>query len=110
MGNIADKLVYENHLENLARPIEYIRSQGLIAGTAGHAIKVPMACVENGIETDFFMKTFHDDKYWSAQPRLMPVVLNFQNKDWIIICPMIIYGVCQIRILQISLKIMQLPG
>ena len=69
MGNIADKLVYENHLENLARPIEYIRSQGLIAGTAGHAIKVPMACVENGIETDFFMKTFHDDKYWSAQPR-----------------------------------------
>jgi uncharacterized membrane protein YphA (DoxX/SURF4 family) len=68
MGNIADKLVYENHLEYLAKPIEYIRSQGLIAGTAGHAIRVPMACAENGIKTDFFMKTFHDDKYWSAQP------------------------------------------
>jgi uncharacterized membrane protein YphA (DoxX/SURF4 family) len=68
MGNIADKLVFENHLEYLAKPIEYIRSQGLIAGTAGHAIRVPMACAENGIETDFFMKTFHDDKYWSAQP------------------------------------------
>jgi uncharacterized membrane protein YphA (DoxX/SURF4 family) len=69
MGGIADKLVYENHIENLARPIEYIRSQGLIAGTAGHATKVPMACVENGIETDFFMKTFHDDRYWSAQAK-----------------------------------------
>ena len=69
MGGIADKLVYENQLEYLAKPIEYIRSQGLIAGTAGHATKVPMACVENGIETDFFMKTFHDDRYWSAQPK-----------------------------------------
>jgi uncharacterized membrane protein YphA (DoxX/SURF4 family) len=68
MGGIADKLVYENRLELLAKPIEYIRSQGLIAGTAGHAIQVPMACVENGIENDFFMKTFHHDKYWSANP------------------------------------------
>jgi hypothetical protein len=66
---IADRLVYENQLDYLAKPIEYIRSQGLIAGTAGHAMKVPMACVDNGIDTDFFMKTFHDDKYWSAQPK-----------------------------------------
>jgi len=68
MGGIADKLVYENRLEYLAGPIEFIRSQGLIAGTAGHAIQVPMACIDNGIETDFFMKTFHHDKYWSAHP------------------------------------------
>ena len=68
MGNIADKLVYENRMEYIAKPVEFIRSQGLIAGVAGHAIKVPMACVENGIETDFFMKTIHHDKYWSAHP------------------------------------------
>ena len=68
MGGIADELVYENRLEYLAKPIEFIKSQGLIAGTAGHAIQVPMACVENGIESDFFMKTFHHDKYWSALP------------------------------------------
>ena len=68
MGGIADKLVYENRLELLAKPIDFIRSQGLIAGTAGHAIQVPMACVENGIEADFFMKTFHHDKYWSTHP------------------------------------------
>ena len=66
MGGIADKVIYEKQIEYLAKPIEFIRSQGLIAGTASHAIQVPMACVENGIETDFFMKTFHHDKYWSA--------------------------------------------
>jgi len=68
MGGIADKLVFDNQLDMLAKPIEYIREQGLIAGTAGHAIQVPMACVNNGIETDFFMKTFHHDRYWSAHP------------------------------------------
>jgi uncharacterized membrane protein YphA (DoxX/SURF4 family) len=68
MGGIADELVAENQLEHLAKPIDYIKSQGLIAGTAGHAIQVPMFCVENGIDADFFMKTFHHDKYWSAHP------------------------------------------
>ncbi len=69
MGGIADRLVAENRLEELAAPIEYIRSQGLIAGTAAHAIQVPMSCVEKGIECDFFMKTFHHDRYWSAHAR-----------------------------------------
>jgi hypothetical protein len=69
MGGISDKLVAENRIEFLAKPIEYIRSQGLIGGTAAHAIEVPMKCVENGIEVDFFMKTFHHDQYWSAHPQ-----------------------------------------
>ena len=68
MGNIADGLVFNNKMEQIAKPVEYMKSQGLIAGTAGHAIRVPMACIESGIENDFFMKTIHHDKYWSAHP------------------------------------------
>lgn len=65
-GGIADKMVEEKRLDYISKPIEYMRSQGLIAGTASHAIEVPIACVENGIEPDFFMKTFHHLNYWSA--------------------------------------------
>ena len=68
MGNIADELVSEKRFDTLGNQIEFIKSQGLIAGTAGHAIQVPMACTEHGIEVDFFMKTFHHDRYWSAIP------------------------------------------
>lgn len=68
MGGIADQWVYENKLDHLTKSIEYIRGQGLIGGTAGHALQVPKACVDNGIDVDFFMKTFHHDKYWSAHP------------------------------------------
>lgn len=69
MGNIADKYVFDKQMEFIDKPVSLIKSQGLIAGVGGHSIKVPMACVEHGIDVDFFMKTFHDDKYWSAQPK-----------------------------------------
>ena len=68
MGNIADQIVFDNKIEDLIKPIDFIQSQGLIAGTAAHSIKVPVACVENGIKADFFMKTYHHNNYWSATP------------------------------------------
>jgi hypothetical protein len=69
MGGIADEIVYNDKLEFLAKPIEFIRSQGLIAGTAAHSINIPKRCIEYGIEPDFFMKTMHHDQYWSAHPK-----------------------------------------
>ena len=65
-GGIADKYVQGNKLEFLDKAIEYIKSQGLIGGTAGHVIDVPMTCAEKGLKPDFFMKTFHHHNYWSA--------------------------------------------
>ncbi|HBH83812.1 MAG: hypothetical protein A2X05_12000 [Bacteroidetes bacterium GWE2_41_25] len=68
MGGIADKNVVDNKIDDLRNPIEFIQKQGLIAGTAAHSMRVPEACVANGINPDFYMKTFHSHKYWSATP------------------------------------------
>jgi uncharacterized membrane protein YphA (DoxX/SURF4 family) len=68
MGGIADQVVLEKKIEDLRKPIEFIRNQGLIAGTAAHSMMVLKTCVENGITVDFFMKTFHHHNYWSATP------------------------------------------
>lgn len=65
-GNIADGIVAGKRIEHLRKPIEFIRSQGLIAGTAAHSISVPVACVENGIDPDFYLKTYHHLNYQSA--------------------------------------------
>jgi hypothetical protein len=65
-GGIADKYVTGNKIEYLNKAIEYMKSQGLVAGTGGHMIEVPMKCVESGVKPDFFMKTFHHHNYWSA--------------------------------------------
>jgi uncharacterized membrane protein YphA (DoxX/SURF4 family) len=68
MGGIADKIVTDNKIVDLRKPIELIQKQGLLAGTAAHSMRVPEACVANGINPDFYMKTFHSHKYWSATP------------------------------------------
>lgn len=56
-------------LEILARAIDYIKSQGVPAGLGGHDIKVIEIAEANGIEPDYYFKTFHHDRYWSAHPR-----------------------------------------
>jgi uncharacterized membrane protein YphA (DoxX/SURF4 family) len=66
MGNISDQIVYEKRIDDLIKPVEFIRSKGLIGGVAAHSITVPETCVEKGITVDFFLKTFHHNNYWSA--------------------------------------------
>lgn len=68
-GNIADTLVRSGQFELLAEAVEYIKSQGVIAGTACHSLRTVQMCEEQGLEMDFYMKTLHRDDYWSAQPR-----------------------------------------
>jgi hypothetical protein len=53
----------------LAKAIRFIKKNGLIAGCACHDIKVPIAMEKAGVELDFYMKTLHHDKYWSATPK-----------------------------------------
>jgi uncharacterized membrane protein YphA (DoxX/SURF4 family) len=68
MGGIADKIITDKQVDFLRKPIELIQKQGLIAGTAAHSMMVPLTCIEHGIKPDFYMKTFHSNKYWSATP------------------------------------------
>ncbi len=68
MGNNAERYLDENKVDELGEAVEFIKGKGVIAGVAGHTIKVPVACVENGIKPDFFMKTYHNNTYWTASP------------------------------------------
>lgn len=68
-GEIGDRWVQHGRVDLLAKVIEFIKSNGLIAGIACHNIKVPMALEKAGIEADFYMKTLHHDNYWSATPK-----------------------------------------
>jgi hypothetical protein len=68
-GGIGDNWVQNNRVDLLAKTIEFIRKNGLIAGCACHDIRVPMAMEKAGVELDFYMKTLHHDNYWSATPK-----------------------------------------
>ena len=67
-GNIADTQVRDGNYELVAEAVDYIKSQGVIAGTACHSLRTVQVCEEQGLDVDFYMKTLHRDDYWSAQP------------------------------------------
>jgi hypothetical protein len=67
-GGIGDNCVRYNRVDLLAKAIEFIRKNGLIAGCACHCLEVPMALEKADLELDFYMKTLHSGNYWSVTP------------------------------------------
>ncbi|MBD3273715.1 MAG: hypothetical protein GF372_00290 [Candidatus Marinimicrobia bacterium] len=67
-GGIGDLWTKNQRVDLLGETVEYIKSRGLIAGVAGHSLQVPMECEKQGVDVDFYVKTFHHDDYWSATP------------------------------------------
>jgi len=65
-GGVSESCVANNRVDLLAKAVEFIKQNGVIAGVAGHIVDVPIACEKAGIGVDFYMKTLHSHKYWSA--------------------------------------------
>lgn len=68
-GENVDGLAKTNAIDVLLGTVDYIRSQGLLAGVGAHSIKSIRASLDVGVKPDFYYKTFHHDRYWSATPR-----------------------------------------
>ncbi len=67
-GNWCDWLVRDNKMDVIEKMLDRIRSQGYTAGLGSHTVDSLIACEEQGIIPDYYMKTMHHDKYWSAHP------------------------------------------
>jgi uncharacterized membrane protein YphA (DoxX/SURF4 family) len=67
-GNWCDWCVRDKRIEVIAKMIDRIREHGYLAGLGAHTIDSLIACEEFGIVPDYYMKTMHHDKYWSAHP------------------------------------------
>ncbi len=78
-GGVGDSFVKGGRVDLLGRAVEFIKSQRVLAGIGGHSLQVPMAVEKAGIRPDFYMKTLHHDKYWSATPREQRVEFNVDS-------------------------------
>jgi hypothetical protein len=65
-GGNCDSFVDGGQVDLLAKAVQLIKKQGVLAGIAGHKVEVPIACEKAGISPDFYMKTLHSLRYWSA--------------------------------------------
>jgi hypothetical protein len=67
--------VTDSHMMNggstdvIAQMIDLIKAQGVPAGVGGHSLNMPVACERDKVGADYYVKTFHMDRYWSATPK-----------------------------------------
>jgi len=80
-GEIGDRWVKYGRVDLIAKVIEFIRDNGLIAGVACHDLEVPMALEKEGVDVDFYMKTLHQDKYFSAPSKQQRPETGLPNND-----------------------------
>ena len=82
-GNWCDWLVRDNKIEVIDEMINHIRQQGYSAGLGAHSVESLIACADQGIIPDYYMKTMHHDQYWSAHPRENRVVFEVDGKNYL---------------------------
>lgn len=82
-GNWCDWLVRDNRIDVIEKMMDRIRSQGYTAGLASHTVDALIACEEQGIIPDYYMKTMHHDKYWSAHPIENRVPFEVDGKNYL---------------------------
>ena len=69
-GGVTDThMMHGGKMDVIAQMVEMIKAQGVPAGVGGHSLRMPMECEDNKVNPDFYVKTFHIDRYWSATPK-----------------------------------------
>ena len=77
-GGATDELIKDGgNTDNIGQMVDLIKAQGVPAGIGSHSLNIPIACEEAKIDNDFYLKTFHTDKYWSATNKE-----NREEYDW----------------------------
>ena len=83
-GGVADNMVRNGQVDVIAKAVAFIKQNGLIAGVGGHNLNTPMTCEKEGVDADFYMKTFHSTNYWSKRrpDQTKDVVDNGEDNYW----------------------------
>jgi hypothetical protein len=65
-GGEGDRYMSNGKPDMIFKAIDFIKKQGLLAGFGAHSLESVKRCENEKIPVDFYVKTLHHDKYWSA--------------------------------------------
>lgn len=82
LGNLSDAWTRDGDTHLIGELLAYIKDQRLISGVAGHELRTVMAVEKAGCAPDFYMKTLHQENYWSKrQPEQKKEVIDNYSID-----------------------------
>ena len=79
-GENTDGLAQNKELDALLEALEYTHSQNMLFGVGAHSLKTILDSIQAGVKPDFYYKTFHHDKYWSATP--LENRVEYPQRNW----------------------------
>jgi hypothetical protein len=68
-GGSSDIWYHQNKRGHIIRAFEIMKKYDVPVGIGAHRLEPIAFCEREGIEPDFYIKTLHHDRYWSAHPR-----------------------------------------
>ena len=69
-GGIADNYANAGRIDKIQEALELIKQNGLPAGIGAHRLNTVKACVDFGLDPDFWMKTLHVKSYLNVKHEL----------------------------------------
>lgn len=82
-GVIGDRWLKEQRLDLLGQCVQFIKSQGVPGGLGAHQIEVVIESEKRRFDPDFYVKTCHHAKYWSARrPEQNQMVIDNQGDNY----------------------------
>ena len=79
-GENTDGLARNKELDALLAALEYTHSQNMLFGVGAHSLQTIKESIQAGVKPDFYYKTFHHDKYWSATP--LKNRIEYPQRNW----------------------------
>ncbi|HUU29343.1 MAG TPA: hypothetical protein VM123_16190 [archaeon] len=83
-GEDGDRFVKEGRIDLIAKVVSLAKQNGLIAGVGSHTLNVPRTLEKEGLEVDFYFKTFNNMNYSCPEsPEEVAAYMKTIAKPWI---------------------------
>jgi hypothetical protein len=68
-GGASDIWYHQGKQGNIVKAFEIMKKYDIPVGVCAHRLEPIAFCEKEGLKPDFYMKTLHHDRYWSAHPK-----------------------------------------
>jgi hypothetical protein len=68
-GDTGDYLTRNGRVDAIGNALDVAKKMGAVLGVGGHDLEVVIQCEKQKLKPAFYVKTFHNDNYWSATPK-----------------------------------------
>jgi hypothetical protein len=80
-GGASDIWYYQKKKDNIIKAYEIMRKYNIPVGVCAHRLEPIKFCEKEDLKPDFYMKTLHHDRYWSAHPKAGRRYMEMYEKE-----------------------------